>query len=203
MKNSETLAYTSSFVSFLMRKLGERIKDIDRIIVYGSVAKGDAVKTSDVDIFIDTKNDLKKEVNNIVDEFYKSREALLFKAKGIENEINVKIGELKKWKELHRSIASTGITLWGRYETREKPIGSQHKIIFYWDKIDKNRGAFLNKIYGFKSGEKRYPGLLEKTGGMKIGKSSIMVPIEYREEIIRLLKKYGVHAKNIEIFAMN
>ena len=203
MKNSDVQAYASTFASFLMRKLGDNIKDIDRIILYGSVAKGNAMKNSDVDIFIDTKKDLKKEVSDIIDEFYKSREALLFKTKRIENEINVKTGELKNWRELHRSIISTGVTLWGRYEALEKPIGSQHKIIFYWDKIDKNRGAFLNKIYGFKSGEKRYIGLLEKINGGKIGKSSIILPIEHKEEIIGLLKKYGVHAKTIEIFTID
>ena len=203
MKNSDVQAYASTFTSFLMRKLGDNIKDIDRIILYGSVAKGNAMKNSDVDIFIDTKKDLKKEVSDIIDEFYKSREALLFKTKRIENEINVKTGELKNWRELHRSITSTGVTLWGRYEALEKTIGSQHKIIFYWDKIEKNRGAFLNKIYGFKSGEKRYTGLLEKINGEKIGKSSIILPIEYKEEIIGLLKKYGVHAKSIEIFTID
>ena len=203
MKNSDVQAYASTFASFLMRKFGDNIKDIDRIILYGSVAKGNAMKNSDVDIFIDTKKDLKKEVSDIIDEFYKSREALLFKTKRIENEINVKTGELKNWRELHRSIISTGVTLWGRYEALEKPIGSQHKIIFYWDKIEKNRGAFLNKIYGFKSGEKRYTGLLEKINGGKIGKSSIILPIEHKEEIIGLLKKYGVHAKSIEIFTID
>lgn len=203
MKNSDLQAYASTFASFLMRKFGDNIKDIDRIILYGSVAKGNAMKNSDVDIFIDTKKDLKKEVSDIIDEFYKSREALLFKTKRIENEINVKTGELKNWRELHRSITSTGVTLWGRYEALEKPIGSQHKIIFYWDKIEKNRGAFLNKIYGFKSGEKRYTGLLEKINGEKIGKSSIILPIEYKEEIIGLIKKYGVHAKTIEIFTID
>ena len=203
MKNSDVQAYASTFASFLMRKFGDNIKDIDRIILYGSVAKGNAMKNSDVDIFIDTKKDLKKEVSDIIDEFYKSREALLFKTKRIENEINVKTGELKNWRGLHRSIISTGVTLWGRYEALEKPIGSQHKIIFYWDKIEKNRGAFLNKIYGFKSGEKRYTGLLEKINGEKIGKSSIILPIEHKEEIIGLLKKYGVHAKSIEIFTID
>ena len=62
MKNSDVQAYASTFASFLMRKLGDNIKDIDRIILYGSVAKGNAMKNSDVDIFIDTKKDLKKEV---------------------------------------------------------------------------------------------------------------------------------------------
>ncbi|MBN2065824.1 MAG: hypothetical protein JW771_03330, partial [Candidatus Thermoplasmatota archaeon] len=76
-------------------------------------------------------------------------------------------------------------------------------IIFYWDKIEKNRGAFLNKIYGFKSGEKRYPGLLERFNGEKMGKSNFIVPISHKEEIIDLLKKYGVHAKTIEVFTID
>jgi len=203
MKTCDAQAYASSFVSFLIRRLEDNMKEIDRIILYGSVAKGNAMKTSDVDIFIDTKKDLKKKVNNIIDEFYDSREALLFKVKGIRNEINVKTGELKNWRELHRSIISSGVTLWGRYEAREKPIGTRHKIIFYWDKIERNRGAFLNKIYGFKSRGKRYTGLLEKMDGGRIGKSSIIVPIEYKEEIIDLLKKYDVHVKNIEVFTLD
>ena len=110
---------------------------------------------------------------------------------------------LKNWEDLHRSITSTGITLWGRYQAQKKLMGSEHKIIFYWDKIDKNRGAFLNKIYGFKSGKKRFPGLLERINGKKIGKSNIIVPIKHKEEISCLLKRYGVHAKNIEVFTLD
>ena len=203
MKAYDAQAYASSFVSFLLRKLGEKIENIDRIILYGSVAKGNATKTSDVDIFIDTKRDLKEDVDRSIDAFYNSKDALLFRTKGVENEINVKTGELKKWKELHRSITSTGIAIWGRYEAREKPIGSKHKIIFYWDKIERNRGAFLNKLYGFKSGEQKYPGLIEKINGFKMGKSNIIIPIEHKEEIIHLLKKYGVHAKSVEVFTMD
>jgi len=202
MNNIDLQTYASTFVTFLLRKLGSRIKNIDTIILYGSVATGSATKTSDVDMFIDTKKDLNKEVNDIVEQFYASREALIFKTKGIDNVINVKTGELTQWKELHRSIISTGITLWGRYQAREKPIGTHHSIIFSWDKIEKNRGAFLNKIYGFNTEEKRYPGVLEKIQGVKIGKSNIMVPIEYKEEIICLLKKYHVHAHTIEVFTL-
>lgn len=203
MKNTEIQAYASSFVSFLLRKLEDKIKNIDTIILYGSVAKGNATETSDVDIFIDTKKNIEKEVKNITKQFYKSREAIIFKTKGIENEINIKIGELKKWEELHRSIISTGITLWGKYQVKEKPIGTEHKIIFYWDKIEKNRGAFLNKIYGFNTRKKRYAGVLEKIDGKKIGKSSIIIPIKHKEEIIYLLKKYDVHAKTLEVFTLD
>ena len=91
--------------------------------------------------------------------------------------------------------------LWGKFETRKKPIGTNHKIIFHWDKIEKNRGAFLNKIYGVKIKEKRYQGLIEKLGGKKLGKSSIMVPVENKDEILKLIKIYRVNAKIIEVYA--
>ncbi|MCX6821784.1 MAG: nucleotidyltransferase domain-containing protein [Candidatus Aenigmarchaeota archaeon] len=201
MKNNMK-AYASSFVSFLLGKLSDKIKDIDNIILYGSVAKGEATRESDVDIFIDTKKNLKGEIENIIEEFYKSREAILFKLQDIENEISVKVGELKKWKELHRSIASTGIVLWGRFEAKEKPIGSEHRIIFYWDRIGKSRGAFLNKIYGFKGKEKKYKGLIAEWNGEKTGKSCVMIPIRYKDEMVGLIKKYNVNAKNIEVFAL-
>lgn len=201
MKN-KIKAYASTFVSFLLGKLGDKIKDIDKIILYGSVAEGEATRESDVDIFIDTKKKLKEEIEKIVEEFYKSREATLFKLQGIENEMSVKVGELKEWKELHRSIASSGIVLWGRFEAKEKPIGSEHRIIFYWDRIGRSRGAFLNKIYGFKGKEKKHRGLLDEWGGKKIGKSCVLIPIRYKDEMIGLIKKYNVNAKNIEVFAL-
>jgi len=30
-----------------------------------------------------------------------------------------------------------------------------------------------------------------------------MIPIKHKEDIIRLLKKYGVHAKTIEVFTID
>ncbi|MEK6933980.1 MAG: hypothetical protein AABW75_03830, partial [Nanoarchaeota archaeon] len=67
-------------------------------------------------------------------------------------------------------------------------------------RIKKNRGAFLNKIYGFKVKDKKYKGLLEEFQGEKLGKSTILIPIEYREDIIKIIKHYGVNAKIIEVY---
>src|SRR4030042_1767193 len=97
----------------------------------------------------------------------------------------------------HESIESTGIVLYGRYVSR-KAKGKKHAIIF-WDKIEKNRGAFLNKSYGFKVGEKRYKGLLGVFGGKKHGKSCIVIPVEKREEILSLAKKYKANARIVEV----
>ena len=53
MKNlnyKELIAYASAFVSFVMPKV-----DVDEIILFGSVARNEADKKSDVDLFFDLK----------------------------------------------------------------------------------------------------------------------------------------------------
>ncbi|MEK6883548.1 MAG: hypothetical protein AABY22_28225, partial [Nanoarchaeota archaeon] len=106
----------------------------------------------------------------------------------------------KEWEDLYRSIASTGIILYGKYEAKELPSEVKHYIIIFWSKIEKNRGSFLNKLYGFKIKNKIYHGLLQKFNGKKIGKSCIMLPVQYKKEIFRLLKQHKVNAKAIEVF---
>ena len=142
-----------------------------------------------------------EEIKKIEESFYQSREASLFKVKDIKNEFSVKIGTLKEWKDLYHSVSSTGIMLYGHYEAKELPSDVKHFVIIFWDGIGKNRGAFLNKLYGFKSGDKYYEGLLEKYEGRRLGKSCIMLPVQYKKEIFKLLEKYEVKAKVLEVFS--
>ncbi|MBS3123030.1 nucleotidyltransferase domain-containing protein [Candidatus Woesearchaeota archaeon] len=187
-----------------MNNLSQKTRDsIVRIILFGSVARNEATKDSDVDIFIELKKKSKpieKEIEKKKEEFYLSRETLLFKAKNINPKISIKIGLLKEWKDLYAIIASTGIVLYGHYEAQELPSGVKHYLLVYWDSIAKNRGAFLNRIYGFKVHDKQYSGLLTNFDGRKLGKSNILIPIEHKQEILPLLLKYGVKAKIMEVF---
>lgn len=178
-------------------------KDIERIVLFGSVARDMATKESDVDIFIEVRKKTKRfvrEINEIKEKFYKSREATLFKIKSIQNEFNIKIGDLKDWPDLEKSIMSIGIVLYGKYETRKLPRKVNNEIIIYWEGISKNRGAFLNKLYGFKVKEKYYRGILDKYNGRKLGRSCIMIPVKYKEKIFELIKYHKVKAKNLEVF---
>ena len=194
--------YASYFVSYLLNNLKD-IENVKRIILFGSVARDEQTKDSDIDIFIEIKKKTKKlenEIKKIVENFYQSREASLFKLKGVNNEFSIKIGELSDWKDLHNSIASTGIVLYGHYEIGKLPPSVRHYIIIFWDEIKKNRGAFLNKVYGFKANSRYYEGLLKKYDGNRLGKSCIILPVQYKKEIFKLLEKYKVKAKAIEVF---
>ncbi len=193
-------AYASYFVSFLISSLDD-FSNLKSIILFGSVARGDAGKDSDVDIFIDIKKISKneeKKFNRILEDFYKSREALLFKTKGIDNKINLIIGKLDEWKDLKENIESNGIILYGNYISGNV-TGKKH-VLVYWDGIAKNRGAFLNKIYGFSVKGRKYSGFLEVNNGRRVGKSCIIIPIENLNELEKILKYYKVNAKIIEIY---
>lgn len=193
-------AYASYFSSYLLANLKEK-KSIEKIILFGSAARNEAIKESDVDIFIEVKKEsqkIKNEIEKMLENFYKSRESLLFKSKKVSNKINLIIGRLDKWRDLKKSIESTGIVLYGKYVPSD--ISGKKHIIIFWDKIEKNRGAFLNKIYGVKIRRKRYQGLIEKLEGKKLGKSSVIIPIESKDEILKLIKPHKVHAKIIEVY---
>jgi len=195
--------YASYFVSYLLSNL-DNTDNVKKIVLFGSVAKSDEEKESDIDIFIEIKKKTKKfedKIKDIEKKFYQSREASLFKLRGINNEFSIKIGKLEEWKELYDSIASTGIILYGHYQADRMPDDIKHSIIIYWDKIGKNRGAFLNKLYGFNVHNKHYSGLLNEFSGRRLGKSCIIIPIQYKKEIFDLLREYKVEAKILEVFS--
>ncbi|MFH1585841.1 MAG: nucleotidyltransferase domain-containing protein [archaeon] len=196
--------YTSYFVAYLNFNLPKKeLENISKIILFGSTAKNEANKDSDIDLFIEVRKKPKSfenKIQKITEKFYKSREALIFKSKNIDSKINILIGKLNDWPELKNSIESTGIILYGRYIPENKAGEKKYSIIF-WDKIGKNRGAFLNKIYGFNVKKKNYRGLIETLDGKKLGKSTIMIPSENTNEILNLLKPYKVNAKVIEVYA--
>jgi len=198
--NQELKAYASRFTSYLIQELGEKIQEVDHIILYGSVARETADSESDIDLFIDTKADLKEKIEDLLEEFRKTRDHRIYRAKGINNEIRPKIGELKNWKELQRSIISTGKVLWGDFKATERPIDTKHRILIYWGNIGKSRSSFLNKLYGFKTKGKKRKGLLEEWNGKKTGKSSILIPFKHKKEAFDLLEKHNVDAKTIELF---
>lgn len=198
------IQYIYDFLSVLFDKIKEKEK-INSIILFGSFARGNPRKDSDIDIFIDIKKESKSflnKINKMVEGFYKSREYTLFKSNGIDNKFSIIISQLSKWPDLKNSIESTGITLYGKYHPflilgKKK---AKKYLIISWDNIARNRGAFLNKIYGFKVKNKKYTGLIEKLSGKKLGKSTILIPVEHQKEFLDLLEKYKVNAKILEVY---
>ena len=177
-KRNELIAYAIDFVSYLISKEPE----INRVILYGSAARGDFDEESDVDLFVDVLENSKKEkrINEITDKYYKTKKFREWELKGIKNTISLIIGDLdsKKWKDLKRSIMNIGIVLYGKYKGEAEKI--KHYTLFSFENIkpDRKRVAVFRKLFGFKLKNKTYPGMIEKYKGIQVGKGAVLIPIE-------------------------
>ncbi len=205
MVGNELLKYAVMGVSYLISMLEDQeIRKIKQIIIFGSVARGNAIKDSDIDIFFDvigskkSQTSFRSKLNKNIEQFYLTNIALSFKMKSIQSEFSVKVGKLEEWKDLASSISSYGIVLYGKYTT--SPPDLKGYTILSWENPGKAKGALLNKFYGYKAGQKRYPGLIKKYAATKIGPATIMINSSIREVFIDVLAKYGVNYSRYDVW---
>src|SRR3989338_2350249 len=204
--NFELKKFAFSFVNFLFQRISEDwLSGINSIILFGSVAQNRSAEKSDIDIFFDTTfsesraSSFKKMLLDIKDEFLITNEALLFKTKRIYNDMSFTVGNLEKWSEMKKSVSSSGIVLYGKYSGKFRKDALRQDFIFSWSS-SKNRGALLNKLYGYRIGKTKYKGFIAKYG-KKIGKSAALISSEHKDDFMKILEKYSAKYSVIEVFA--
>jgi|SRR3989344_1005459 len=199
MKN-KYLPYTIHFVSFMLEYL--ETDNIKNIILFGSAARNEATKESDIDIFIDINAKEKEysiEVKKIIEKFYESKfYQNYWKIKGLDNSFNVIIGNINKW-ELKDNIISTGITLYTKFKSI--PDNQKHSLLIYFENIkpETKRVLLYKNLYGYNTKGKHYTGLIEKYNGIKINKGTVLVPLEYKNLFLSLFKRYNITIKTRNI----
>ncbi len=198
--NKELLGYAVSFVGFALPKL----MNIKEVFLFGSVARAEADGKSDVDLFFNilsktTEKNIEKEIKDILEDFYKSKIAEIWRLKGITNELKINVGILEEWK-LKRSIISEGIVLYGKYKS--VPEKMQGYTIFNLVPIKNitKRNNIIRKLFGRK--EKKYisNGFLDEIRGKKQSPSSFIVPIEVVSKTIKFLNENKVNYKLLEFW---
>lgn len=197
LKNELLLAYAVDFTSFLLERIN--LDNIKRIILFGSVARGEASDESDIDLFIDVNTDekgIQKEIYRIISEFVSSvKFGKYWILKDVKNQIKPVIGKLDDWKELKNSIISNGIILYGRFE--EVPEKAIHKTLLSWENVkpESKRVLLSKRLFGYRKGKKSYDGLIKKYNGERIGKGILAVP-SYNEKIfLKLFKDMKIKIK--------
>lgn len=203
MKRETLISYALSFSSFLLdSSLGS---SIEKILLFGSVARGDFTKESDIDLFIETNPSLEKEIEKILVLFQSSQTYTLWKTKGVHHEFSLKIGHLEQWK-LKREVLSSGITLYGK--SIEKPETLHYYLLIQLQE-QKQAAAlqmrFWRKLYGYKQkvADKVYStqGLIEQCSGKKLGKALFLVPMDKRKIILNFLNKNKMKYQVYEIWS--
>lgn len=205
MNKYELIAYAMDFCSILLKN--EIAPHINRIILFGSVARGDFDDESDIDLFIDTEKE--KEVKSAVEKamiaFEKSETNEKWRLKGLKNSLSVKAGKLEEW-ALYRSAIASSILLYGKFE--EMPKKARYYSMFILDFTGMKRSRKIKlwrELYGYKqkAGEKVFvsKGLLEEVSGKKIERSVIAIPAENKDRILEFVKRNGIKYKIIELWS--
>lgn len=201
MENKNKLiAYAMDFASYLV----EKIEGIDKIILHGSVARGDFGEDSDIDLFIDSLNQrISKEIKRIEEDYYKTKKYKLWELKGVKNRFSLIIGRIdsKEWADLKRAVINTGILLYGKYKANIKRIAQYTLFSFENISPEARRVKVYRKLFGFSLGRKDYSGLIEQTGSIRVGKGAILVPIEHTQKIKDYFRKEKVSAKLFDLFS--
>jgi len=198
----ELISYAIDFVSFLMQNSKEKEK-IKIIILFGSVARGDASKESDVDIFIDAIADdkkVEKEINKIKNEFFDSvKYAKYWKLLGINNDFHIIVGKINEW-NLKDSMLGNSFILYQAYSPRLEE--GKNMIILSWGVIEKSsKRVMLNKkIFGYNYYGKKYKGILEIYGGGKLGSNVILIPSEQLNLFLKIFRSFKVPVRIKRVF---
>ena len=196
--NYDLVAYAQDFASFLLQNIKYPDR-IETIILFGSVVRGEAGKNSDIDIFIETKEDMEKETQKIREKFYNSSKAKKYwSLLGIKNEVHCEAGDLEEWQDLKRSLIAQGIVLYGKYNSKKQgslyylfsveQVKSRSKNISIWRKLYGYRQIINKKIY-----EKK--GLVKEYKGEKIARGVFIIPSGHAQNLISFLKNNDINHK--------
>lgn len=201
MNSKNLISFAGDFVSYLIQQMGT--KDFDQIILFGSTARKEADKKSDIDIFIESDKNIQNNVNKIIDKFYNSSKYIKYwKALNIRNQIKCIVGSLNDFPDLKRSLVNSALILYAPYKGEIKGASySLFTVNFTGAFKDKMRA--WRKLYGSsqKKGKKVYKtkGFLEEIKGKRISKGIFIIPIQKTKDTISFLRKIGAKYKIIEI----
>ena len=198
---NDLIAYGSSFVSFILKSLDKF--EIKEIILFGSVARGEYDKNSDIDIFVNIENErdsdkIGKVINIQLKKFYKSKIREVWLNTGISNEIKVKVGNIDKWK-LKRSIISDGITLFGKYKALPKKLEQCYLFVIKPIKDITKRNRVIRELFGRKEDKYQKNGLIGERG--RLSPISFIVAVKSSKEIFSIFEKEKIDYKFYEVWS--
>ena len=204
METNDLIAYAMEFSSFLMRS--DAADAVRRVVLYGSVARGDHDDESDIDVFVDCGED-----DSVLDIVARTKIAFelsgtqeLWRLKGLRNPLSVKAGDITTW-DVHRSIVSSGILLYGRFSGRPDAAALHCLLsldVSHLPRKDKMRA--WRALYGYQQKVRdrlfTAPGVIRTNGGRKLGNGVVLVPVEGKDAVVKVLREHRVRYEITEIW---
>ncbi|MDI6820372.1 MAG: nucleotidyltransferase domain-containing protein [Candidatus Hodarchaeaceae archaeon] len=187
------------------------IPEVRSLILFGSVAEGEADPRSDVDFLVisDTQKPVSKELRRHVGEIGLNLEkefgrgvSLVFTNKNFDGLDSQFIEEVFK----------EGLILYGKVpqvdakRLKLEPCSLVHFSLKKIGKPDKMRlkralyGHRTVKRYGGKTYKSEVAGLIEKLGGRRTGIASVLVPAKNLKELTDALQRFGAEYEKLDVW---
>lgn len=204
------ISYIYDFLSLVFEDVNLK-NIIHNVILFGSVARNEFDKYSDIDLFFDVKDISKeKEIESSLKTSLKSFETISLKKwrlKNVNYPINFIVGNLdnEKWSSLKADIISNGILLYGKYEKLPETIKHYALIYFSTKKMKKKDLMKLHRLlFGYKNikNKKKYihKGYIEKRSITKLNSNVLLCPLIELTELKKIFSKFKITINIIEIW---
>ena len=192
MNQQDLVALAHDFLSTVFSKVA--LSKIRRVVLFGSVARNEFDKDSDLDLFIDSIEHIEPEISSALRSFNAARRRV-WDLKGVTIPVKVTTGVLEKpaWENLRMELGDHGIVLHSRFSTA--PVLKEHILVNYsMDNLTQPvKMRLLRRLYGYtiKKDGKTYPqqGIVSKEGGLRIGQNVFIIPIGSKKKIEAVLQE--------------
>ncbi|HIG97273.1 MAG TPA: nucleotidyltransferase domain-containing protein [Candidatus Aenigmarchaeota archaeon] len=192
-------SYALNFLTFLFLEKSVEDKIISAYL-FGSGARGELDKESDIDVFLDCGGSDEKPILKASEsakrKFVMSKDFDKWKLFSFTYPISVKVGQMKDW-ELKNSIESEGIELFSKSVQTQKT----EKIVLFSFTLPKNKKLYLKirrLLFGRIEANYKSEGLVTKNGGKQLASTVFMVPKSSQTYFIQLLHSRKINFNMIE-----
>jgi len=191
-------------INDLLKEIAKKLKDYPNlkcIILYGSYARGEAHKDSDIDLLIVL--DVGKPIKEL-DKILK-----IIRSVDKETKVNIQLTNLKdKNYSLYQNVIREGIVLYGKFDIGVKELKlNPYRVINYNLAKSKPRIKVMvsKRVNGTvikKAGGKTYSykGLKEEKGVIVLPNSSLLLPEELSRGFMEFLDRYDVDYKQFKVW---
>ncbi len=188
---------------FLMSII-EKVPSIQTVVLYGSIARGDYDKRSDIDIMLVVDSEDKEGLNTIISQVITELRP--------HREIRTVVTDLHDYDEdYYQNVFREGRVLYGKVILTPENLALKPYLIISYDlsgKPNTLQVKISKRVHGYTSkkvidGEEKiykYDGIEKKYNGKVISKSAVILPYDFGCEFTEELKGLGVPFKLLKVW---
>ncbi|MBI5072939.1 nucleotidyltransferase domain-containing protein [Candidatus Woesearchaeota archaeon] len=208
-QTSKAIAYAQNALSFVFLD-PTLINKCSAIYLFGSAARGEMEKESDIDLFFDYESFFPDNIKNekaitekesairaALSRFSKSNDFQKWKQLGFTPPFSINAGELEEW-ELKTSVFADGILLYSKEPLTS--VAKRHVLITYVLPQKKTKYLFVVRtLFGRKEEGYKDAGLIGACNAKRIATTVLLVPKEQAEIVFKFLQKEKIEYSFMEV----